>query len=50
MIQAVEIEIGEELAGQVADGEPVVPFEGGEEGIPWKILQEDFLGAAGVDD
>ena len=31
VVEAVEVEVGEELAGQVADGQPAAALEGGEE-------------------
>ena len=50
VVQAVEVDVGEELAGEVADGETEAALEGGEQVIAWKVQRRRLLGVGAVDD
>ena len=49
VVEAVEIDIGEELAGEVADGQALAAGCGREQIVAGEIVQHWRLGIAGVD-
>ena len=50
VVQAVEVDVGEELAGQVADGQPPAALEGGEQVVAGVVEMHRLLGVGAVDD
>lgn len=50
VIEAVEVDVGEELAGKVADGEATFVVGGGEEVVAGEVFDARFLVVAVVDD
>ena len=50
VIERVEVDVGEELAGLVADGDASPPFAGREQVVAGEIVQDFFLRVAVVDD
>ena len=50
VIERVEVDVGEELAGLVADGDAPPPFAGREQVVAGKPVQDLFLRVAVVDD
>ena len=50
VIERVEVDVGEELAGLVADGDAPPPFAGREQVVAGELVQDFFLRVAVVDD
>ena len=50
VIEAVEVEVGKELAGEVADGQAAPPFEGGEQVVAGEVEVDGLLRVRAVDD
>ena len=50
VIEAVEVDIGEKLAGEVADGQSLAAATGGEGRIAGEIVEDGVLGIAVVND
>ena len=50
VVEAIEIEVGEELAGEVADGQAAPPFEGGEQVVAGEVEVDGLLRVRAVDD
>ena len=50
VVQAVEVDVGEELAGQVADGQAAPALERGEQVVARKVERHRLLGVGAVDD
>ena len=49
-VEAIEIDVGKELAGEVADRESFRTFEGRQQGIAGKVVDDGFAFAAIVED
>lgn len=49
MVEAIEIDIGEALAGEITDWESSAAFEGCEQGIAGEVDDDGFLLVAAVD-
>lgn len=50
MIEAVEIDVGEELAGQISDRQSAAAFHRREQIVSVKVCLNLLLGIAGIDD
>ena len=50
VVQAVEMDVGEELAGQVADGQAAPALERGEQVVAGVVERHRLLGVGAVDD
>ena len=50
VVEAIEVEVGEELAGEVANGQAAPPLEGGEEVVAGEMEVDGLLGVGAVDD
>jgi len=50
VIEGVEVDVGEELGGLIAEGEPARALVGSEEVIPREVVGESFLFAGMADD
>jgi hypothetical protein len=46
VIEAIEMEVGEKLAGEVADRQPARPLQGGEQGVAGEGIEGGADGGA----
>ena len=50
VVQAIKVEIGEELAREIADGKAAPPLEGGEQVVAGEVFVHRFLRIRAIDD
>lgn len=49
LVEAAEVVVGEELAGEVTDRQAPAALAGGEEVVAGKVVEDGFLGVAAID-